>query len=533
MSHPNLESNEEAETSQNVPPPGAFLSQNVLRPAARLTGMQSLPAVALVLAHATLAIAAVFLTLDGSPSWIVGTLWFASSLTDQALAEKRFPFWLSIRTVLDTLVICVLAYSIFRTGLSLHAVGAALVGSTGIYCATSFVKAARQEPSFSQRRLADILNGPNQVWGRWANSFASFVDRGTGLACAFLVLALGKVELVSAVAVAASTAWFTIAGQAIQAGQTGNKWFRLAIAYSVGGALIFYLASRLPLESLTESLQAIGWNALWALVPGPILAIFSAISLYVLCRGLVPASKLLYVQFVSNGYNQILPLAGLGGEPYKIRVLSDYLPPESAGQIVLIDRILHGIPGPLLGGAWLAFSAWSLELDPALEGSFFIAAVLLIALGCILLSVAFSRVPGKLTQFVAKKFTGKDLGGNSANVGISRKRLWLAFILKLQAQTVLFFEVWLLYRLVGIEPSIQEIALVAAFVTVSAIVFFVIPQQLGTNEAGISTAFNLLALPPTPALVFGLLRRARQVAWALFGVLLHVVFHLATRTKTQ
>ena len=52
-----------------------------------------------------------------------------------------------------------------------------------------------------------------------------------------------------------------------------------------------------------------------------------------------------------------------------------------------------------------------------------------------------------------------------------------------------------------------------------AIVFFV-PAKAGAQEGGKILAFTLVGLPAATGLAFGLLRRARELVWALLGYLL-------------
>ena len=75
-------------------------------------------------------------------------------------------------------------------------------------------------------------------------------------------------------------------------------------------------------------------------------------------------------------------------------------------------------------------------------------------------------------------------------------------------------------RLMGIDAGVREVIAVEALAAfVDAIAFFV-PAKAGAQEGGKVLAFTLAGLPAAAGLAFGLLRRARELAWALLGYLL-------------
>jgi len=61
---------------------------------------------------------------------------------------------------------------------------------------------------------------------------------------------------------------------------------------------------------------------------------------------------------------------------------------------------------------------------------------------------------------------------------------------------------------------------IAGLLSASAVVFFMVPQGLGVNEAGIAGAFSMVGAGGPAGLAFGLIRRARVVTWAAIGLAL-------------
>ncbi len=53
---------------------------------------------------------------------------------------------------------------------------------------------------------------------------------------------------------------------------------------------------------------------------------------------------------------------------------------------------------------------------------------------------------------------------------------------------------------------------------VSVSIFFFIPNGLGVNEVGIATALSITGYSAALGVVFGLIRRARMLIYALIGL---------------
>lgn len=79
-----------------------------------------------------------------------------------------------------------------------------------------------------------------------------------------------------------------------------------------------------------------------------------------------------------------------------------------------------------------------------------------------------------------------------------------------------------MFMIFSLSPNFFDLTAVAGFISTSATIFFIIPQGLGVNELGISTALDILGYTAALGITFGLIRRARMIFWALFGVALHL-----------
>ena len=315
--------------------------------------------------------------------------------------------------------------------------------------------------------------------------------------------------------------------QARQAAAAGDGLGGAASQAQGADPFLFYLAGIVLLGALvlwvpTNELSALppfGVELAAVMIPALIWTFTNAIGLSVLLRGGLGLSTLYMNQWVGESYNAILPLAGLGGEPYKIRHLSRWLPVSEASHAVVRERLVHAISGPLFTAFALAAGTWLVPLEPFYRNGFIMAAVVMALAALLLTFVALSRASSGFTERLLKWLrVSEDYREEELDTG----RFFVVLGLKLLGRALGGVEAYLIFLLLGLEPDMGQILCVLAFIGASSIIFFVIPQGLGVNEAGISGAFALLGFAPHLGLTYGLIRRARVVVWSLLGVALHL-----------
>jgi len=221
--------------------------------------------------------------------------------------------------------------------------------------------------------------------------------------------------------------------------------------------------------------------------------------------------------------NTVVPLAGIGGEPFKVKHLSRWLPLGEASQAIVLDRLIHAVSGLIYSSVLLFITIYLTPFSPSLKFSLMLAAGLLAVLGFVLMFFSFSKVPNQLTHFILKRFSSFEVLSQQKLPKITYAAC-LSY--KLLGRVINLIEIYLILRLLGITVTPGRMAIVAAFIAASSLFINVIPQGLGVAEAGITGAFSLIGLAPHLGLTFGLIRRARIIFWALFGIALFVPFQL-------
>ncbi|MEO1515727.1 MAG: lysylphosphatidylglycerol synthase transmembrane domain-containing protein [Bacteroidota bacterium] len=287
------------------------------------------------------------------------------------------------------------------------------------------------------------------------------------------------------------------------------------VFYTIGALLLCYLIYRMDVTTILSSMSEVG---VWIFVVFA-TAIFwimtNAMSLANLTNYRIPYLDLLYIQVTGDAYNDIIPMAGLGGEPYKIKQLSNFIGLETASSTIVHNRLIHSLTGllftSLTGFATVALidlsDQWRI---PILVASSVFA---LATVGMIWLTL--SSVPGKLSGTVLKKL--KFIDGFRSKT-LSPKKFAISFFWKMMSRTLNLLEIYAIFVVLGYTPEFAHIVTVSAMLSLSATLFFIVPQGIGVSEASVSTAFVLLGMGAQVGLVFGLLRRARIVFWALLGI---------------
>ncbi|MEO1259880.1 MAG: lysylphosphatidylglycerol synthase domain-containing protein [Bacteroidota bacterium] len=300
--------------------------------------------------------------------------------------------------------------------------------------------------------------------------------------------------------------------------------------YLLGVIILCALVFNMDLQVVSESLAQVG-NKVWLIFGTAILwVIANTLCIYtVIGRGKVKFIHLLYNQLTGDAYNTIIPMAGLGGEPYKIKHLTQWLDWHTASRSIVVDRLIHSNTGILFGALGGGLMLIFVDNIPTT----YYAPLAVVCGGLTIVSIAMawltlSKAPSKLAGYVLKKL--KIIEDYRA-APIPAGRFFLAYLFKFLGRAFALAELYVMFRIFDIVPTFIELASVAGMVSVSATLFFVIPQGMGVNESGISLAMDFLGYSAALGITFGLLRRARMIFWALFGVALHLAATVWERLK--
>ena len=289
--------------------------------------------------------------------------------------------------------------------------------------------------------------------------------------------------------------------------------------YMLGVFILFAFIFNMELNVVTASLAAVG-NKLFLVFSVAVLWIFlNTMCIRTLVKGKVSFPDLLFNQLTGDAYNTIIPLAGLGGEPYKIKHLTQWLDWQTASRAIVVDRLIHAISGSLFAALSVAVMLIFVKIDPTYSIPLTVLAIAFAIAGFGIMWLALSSAPSRIAGYVLKKL---KIVEEYRSEPIPKGRFFLAFFYKFSGRAIYLVELFVIFSILGFSPKMIDLTAVAGMISTSATLFFIIPQGLGVNEIGISTALSLLGYSASLGITFGLIRRARMIFWALFGLALHL-----------
>ena len=287
-------------------------------------------------------------------------------------------------------------------------------------------------------------------------------------------------------------------------------------------ALFVLVVTRQPMGRIAEACVAMGPAVLLAPC---IAAVWLATRTTTLQRVLarrVPWRVLLGVRAIGDGYNALVPAAGLAGEPYKLRRVAAWLPIDQAVAGLVRDRLFDNALGLLFSAGGIALGLPRLAVPPVIGGALWTYAAIAGPAGVVMLALAAGRAPGRL-GVLASRWAKRTSRPSEA--------LPLAAILQiigwsLATRVLQTFETTLLLACIGGPVSVPSVLVVDGALNAAGFVGFLMPQGLGVVEGAAVYVLTALGSPAAAATAFALARRGRVLVVSGAGVAVHVAGHL-------
>ena len=296
------------------------------------------------------------------------------------------------------------------------------------------------------------------------------------------------------------------------------KWIDKVLLV-IGFGLLAYVVSRYPMHDITTAV-----SSMWPLVMlTPLIALgwmcTATTALYTLLDRQVPWWKILWIRLVGDSYNALLPMAGFGGEPFKLRQLSYYLSPTVLMSTFIRDRILDNVIGFLWSAMGVTVGVLAFTLDDKVQVALIGYAIVCVVIGVFGTALVLTRVPGKLGGWLAKLLG--DVSPEQIEPLPLPRVLVILFWYTCSRALGLLEKVTLLWIL-DAPHDFASAAFVDGFLSAAGYIGFMIPQGLGVFEGATVYALGVLGAPGPAAVAFAFGRRGRMLVVGLFGISLHV-----------
>ena len=257
----------------------------------------------------------------------------------------------------------------------------------------------------------------------------------------------------------------------------------------------------------------------------------------------VPFSRVFQLTVSGYALNYVTPLGLMGGEPYRILELSNYIGGKKATSAVILYSmmhicshfcfwasalvlyvVLHFCVGPqyLLNG-WMC----------AMLGIMTIVFLLVLWLFSLGYKYGFVvKVFGFLSRIpVVRKWAGGYLDKHHAELEEVDRQIaflhmqrrapfWWSLLLEYAARVISCLEYWLLIGMFMPGFSFFDSILVMAFSSLFSNLIFFSPMQLGGYEGGMALAAGGVQVPGAYGLYTALVARLRQIVWTVIGILM-------------
>ncbi len=299
------------------------------------------------------------------------------------------------------------------------------------------------------------------------------------------------------------------------------------IGLALGIAAVTALFVWQGLESVYAVLQQAGWSLLLLCLLEPLNQLLAAEAWRALFprASRPPVGRALWASWMGHAVNLLLPVAGIGGEVVKARVLTLWrYSAIDAYSTMVVDKTVQATTVLLWGLIGVGALVVTVPDDSVWIGAGIGAAVFAIFLG----SFVAMQILGSFSALarIASKIVGPDRirrmthGAQSLDSAIrSIYRRPTAFVAAcgwlMLRQVWLISDVLLASYLIGQPLGIGEAILLKALVTALVAFAFAVPAGIGVQEAGFVLVGGLIGLPPDMMLALSLASRVREVLPAI------------------
>ena len=298
-----------------------------------------------------------------------------------------------------------------------------------------------------------------------------------------------------------------------------------------GAALFTFLLARLGVGDVTRAVAAARWAVLAVIVFHLVPLFMDTLTWWNLFppanRPSLPAA--FRMRWMGESVSYLLPLSSVGGDIVRARLATLKGAPVGIAAATVLADITLGIVVQMLftlTGVLLLIDATGSThvLGPLLAG----AALAVLAVSGFYAAQRFGmfRILGSLVKRIAKDPSWHALAdkGGGIDEGVRtvygrRRAVAVSCLFTLAAWLASSAEVWIALRLAGLDVSFEKAVILESMSQSVRAVMFFIPGALGVQEGGYVVVGKLIGIPADMALALSLIRRARELALGLPGLL--------------
>lgn len=321
-----------------------------------------------------------------------------------------------------------------------------------------------------------------------------------------------------------------------------KKW---NIGFYIAGLLIFfYMIYAIGIAQIWENIRKTGWWFLPVIAVWLVVYIINTFAWNAIVRDKSDLTVTRYPSFLKmlkitiSGYciNYITPVVALGGEPYRIFQIQDYVGARKATSKVLSYSMMHILShivfwtcSIILILLWLR-PPWGLAVGLFITLLLFVLALYMVFRGYrkglvaktirILEKIPFIKKP--VRKFSEHRLhTFQEIDRHIVNLYSCRR--WVFFqslFLEFLARVVSCIELVFIAKAIGVDMTMLDALVLYAGSTLFSNIMFFSPMQLGTREGGLALTISIMGFTAALGVYTGLVMRIRELFWIGVGLLL-------------
>jgi hypothetical protein len=254
-----------------------------------------------------------------------------------------------------------------------------------------------------------------------------------------------------------------------------------------------------------------------------------------------PFTFLLRTTISGFAINYITPFVEIGGEPYKIMLLQEYLGRVKATACVILYSMMHIFAHIIFWMISIVLFMLFYELSwipfvllSVLFTVFFFATLLFLKgyrKGVIVRTFRIMEKIPLIKKWArrineSKRDRLKEMDYHISHLHVHRRSsFYCSFFVELASRFLMCCEVNIIMIALsamypGVHVSFLDAVIITAAYSLFANIVFFVPMQIASKEGGYMLAFETLGLPSSPAFLIGIITRIRELFWIFIGIIL-------------
>jgi uncharacterized protein (TIRG00374 family) len=310
----------------------------------------------------------------------------------------------------------------------------------------------------------------------------------------------------------------------------------VSVAASVIGILLFVLTLYyIDIDETLASARRLGFALPFILLPGTAWHLLRTWGWSVAFPDSAHPSftRLFRVRLAADAIG-FFTVRGLAGDPLKLVLLYDRVPPEITAASVALERLAFAVVSIVLAGMISLVAVTFLSLPGAWDTFFTLTSIGAVIVIAVLAVIVRHRTGDYLGRLVATldRAMGRRLEASRivqfvldvedvllALLRGDRRRLIILTLLPIVCYALMAFEVWLVLWSVGEPIGVVAALTIETFARIGSVASAAIPGNIGALEASNAAPVAMLGLGGGGALA--LARRIRSLLWAGLGLALY------------